>query len=366
MLLLWLFSLIASVVLLSPLAWLLTSRLSKKRSPLFGILPALALTLAAYIAAILSYVTVGLLEGLITFACLSLASFVIFCRFAYLRHRRYETLADALRQKKRSLRPEILTTVKMSRQLKGFAAKVPIPVDAQHEIVILLKNGTDPKTITSFYNCRESDLVTIERAFDAHTAADRVEREKGIDYTVTPDQREFLLRLMLTATPSSLSCGDGLLWQEKSVGALIKKASGQMPSRDSILRFLSEAGMLLEDDAYLFSETPEGVLWEKTQFEKIRMAALEHSAEIFWVFSLHAADLPYTVLVATGSGYPTLFGVYKENSGLGDFLNKLGQLSDTVYAVTTFRLSDFKKFTAPPANVTLFPYGERSDIPDRT
>ena len=251
--------------------------------------------------------------------------------------------------------------MKMRRALKGFSVKSSLDEETQHEIVILLKNGTDPKTITKFYNCRESDLRMIERAFDAHLAAN-TPTVGGEDYTVLPSQREFLLRLMLTATPSSLSCGEGLLWQEKSIASLVQKASGKTPSRDSIHRFLDDCGILLKEEHFAFSETPEAKIWERTQYEKIRMSALERDASIVWIYALHAKDLPYTVLCATNPEAPTLYGVYKENSGLGDFLNKLG--SGRIYAILCFRTGDFKKFTTPPQNITLFPYGERRDIPD--
>ena len=342
-------------------ALILTARLAKKENALFGILPALTASLLSYAATIAVSVVTTLPPGLLTFALTQPTPIASLSLYAYLRVKRYRTLLKAYKAQKKESRPAIVTTMKMRRALKGFSVKSHLNETAQHEIVILLKNGTDPKVIMQFYNCRESDLRQIERAFDNHMAQNAT-HVGGDDYTVEADQREFLLRLMLSATPSSFSCDEGLLWSEKSIAALIRKASGVTPSRNSVIRFLDDCGILLTDDHYAFSETPEGKLWERTQYEKIRMSALERAAGIVWIYALHAKNLPYTVLIATSPESHTLYGVYKENSGLGDFLNKLG--SGKIYAVLTFKTTDFKKFTSPPSNIALFPYGERSDIPD--
>lgn len=339
----------------------LTAKLSRRDRAIFGILPALACSLISYAATIVSAILFDVKAALLVLLLTELAPLASFFLFARIRTKRYRALFAAYKAQKKETRPAIVTTIKMRRALKGFSIKSHLTEEAQHEIVILLKNGTDPKTILQFYNCRESDLRQLERAFDNHMA-ENAPTVGGEAYTVTSDQREFLLRLMLTSTPSGLSCGEGLLWCEKSIAALIRKASGITPSHNSVLRFLDDCGFLLGDGHFAFSETPEAKLWEKGQYEKIRMAALERSATIVWLYALSAKGLPYTALIATSPESRTLYGIYKENSGLGDFLNKLG--SGRIYAVTTFKTADFKKFTAPPSNITLFPYGERRDIPD--
>lgn len=342
-------------------AFFITRPLAAQKSAIVGILPALVGAVLSYAATLVGIIAYGFGKGLVFLLVTQPAPLCAFVTYAVLRARRHRKLTSAYKAQKNAERPAIITTVKMRRALKGFSVKSHIPVESQHEIVILLKNKTDPETIKKFYNCRESDLRAIERAFDLYVEKNSP-APSGEDYEVLPEQREFLLRLMLTATPSGLGIGEGLLWNEASMTALIRKASGKTPSRDSIHRFLDGAGILLNGEHYAFSETPEGQLWEKTQYQKIRLSALEKGASLVWIYALRAKALPYTALIAVNPDTPTLYGIYKENSGLGDFLNKLG--SGKLYAVLTFPRSHFKKFTTPPPNITLFTHGERSDIPD--
>ena len=340
-----------------------TRRLSKGKNALIGMLPALVLSLVAYAALIIGAILYGFADGLILFCLAECAPIVSTAIYARLRVKRYQKLAEAYKEQRKAERPAIVTTMKMRRALQGFSVASALSEEAQHEIVILLQNGTDPKVITSFYNCRESELVKISRAFEAHMAKNApVPKAKGVDYTASAHQREFLLRLMMTSTPSGLACGEGLLWQEDSVATLIHKSSGILPSRDSVFRFFDECGILLREEHFAFSETPEAKLWEKTQYEKIRMAALENSIGIYWIYALPVKGYPYTALIATNPEKPTVFGIYKEHQGLGDFLNKLS--SSRIFAILCFKQESFKKFTNPPPNITLFPYGERRDIPD--
>lgn len=360
----WLYGAACGYVLVAlvPGVWL-TRRLSKGKNALLGVLPAFVASLVAYATLLTASLLFGFVKGLWLFLIAEALPLVLTFFYAALRAKRYRALSEQYKENRRTARPAIVTSMKMRRALKGFSIASPLPVEAQHEIVILLKNHTDPKVITSFYHCRESDLVKIERAFDEHlekTAPKPV--KKGEPYTVEAHQREFLMRLMMTSTPSGLSCKDSLLWDEDSVAALIHKSSGKYPTRDSVLRFLDECGILLTEAHYALYDTPEGKLWEKTQYEKIRMSALEREATVVWVYALHAKGMPYTVLSAVTPDTPPMFGVYKENSGLSDFLSKLP--SGKTYAVLCLKLSDFKKFTSPPPNITIFPYGERRDIPD--
>ncbi len=340
---------------------LLSKKLAFKKSAIVGILPALVSALISYAVTLCGIFTYGIPQALILFALTQPTPLTAFSVYAILRTRRHRELLALYKEQKKAERPAIVTTVKMRRALKGFSVRSPLPIESQHEIVILLKNKTDPQTIKKFYNCRESDLRAIERAFDAY-AQKTSPAPIGENYEVLPEQREFLLRLMLTATPSGLGLSEGLLWDEKSIAMLIGKASGKIPSYDSIYRFLNACGILLNEEHYAFSETPEAKLWERTQYEKIRLSALETNAALVWIYALRVKAFPYTALIAVSPDNPMLYGIYKENSGLGDFLNKLG--SNRMYAVLTFKTTDFKKFTAPPPNITLFTHGERSDIPD--
>ncbi|MBQ7364250.1 MAG: hypothetical protein IJW46_01485 [Clostridia bacterium] len=362
---LWLIlTLCAYLVLITPTAMLVTRLLSKKRSALIGLLVPLCLTALSYAASLVIFLKLSPSAGLIAFGLFYLAALASFLVFSVLRIKRYRTLREAYEKQKRARRPAAYASLKLKRQLKGFSCPSPLSVADQHEVVILLENRNDPKALAPFYNCRESDLVAIGEAFRRYSA-ERVPVGRGEAYTVLPEQREFLIRLMTTATPASLLGGNGLLWNDQSVATLIHKASGHFPSENSVLTFLSESGILLCEEDYAFTETPEAKLWERTQFEKIRMSALERSATIFWVYTRHIQGLPYTVLCATNPEYPTAFGIYKENSGLSDFLSKLTQLSSQpLYVILCFKTAQFKKFTSPPQNVTLFPYGERTDIPD--
>lgn len=358
----WVYYTAIGYLLLSLIAaYPVTKKLALKKSALVGILPALVAAIISYGVTVGGIFAFGFANALVLLAMTQPTPLFALAVYATLRSRRHQKLLTQYKAQKKTERPAIITTVKMRRALKGFSVKSPLPIEAQHEIVILLKNKTDPETIKKFYNCRESDLRLIERAFDLY-----VEKNSpapvGEDYEVLPEQREFLLRLMLTATPSGLGIGEGLLWDETSIAALIRKASGKTPSRDSIFRFLDACGILLKEEHYAFGETPEGKLWEQTQYQKIRLSALERSAALIWIYALRVNASPYTALIAVSPDAPMLYGIYKENSGLVDFLNKLG--SGRIYAVLTFPKSDFKKFTAPPPNITLFTHGERSDIPD--
>lgn len=358
----WLFHTAGGAALLVLLAAIpVTKKLAAKKNAVVGILPAAISALLVYALTLFGAIAYGVSDGLLLFVITEPVPLVLLGFYLVLRKRRHRALTAQYKAQKKTERPAIVTTVKMRRALKGFSTKSHLPIEAQHEIVILLKNKTDPQTIKKFYNCRDVDLRAIENAFDAHVAKN-APLPVGEDYEVLPEQREFLLRLMLTATPSGLSLGDGLLWDETSIATLIAKASGKRPSRDSIYRFLDACGILLNEAHYAFTETNEAKLWERIQYDKIRLSALEQNAAIVWLYALRAKTLPCTALIAASADAPMLYGIYKENSGLSDFLNKLG--SKRIYAVLTFKTSDFKKFTAPPPNITLFPYGEARDIPD--
>ena len=363
---LWLYGVFGGSLLISlPIAILVTKLLAQKKSSLWGLLPALIGSLVAYTAAILTGICYGVFQGLVTLLLLEITPLTACALYALWRLRRYRRLKEAYDAARSASRPAVIASLKLRRQLKGFETRSPLSREAQHEVVILLKNGNDPKALAAFYNCREGDLVAIGEAFEAYVKALEPSDEKAEEVTVSEELRDLILRLMPTATPQSLACGNGLLWSEDSTAALIRKTTGKRPTHNAVRRFFKESGILIEKETYAFTETPEAKLWEKTQYEKIRMSALEHSATLFWLYALHAKGLPYTVITAVNPEYPTVFGVYKENSGLSDFLAKLTQLTNQrIYAVHCFKTSQFKKFTAPPESVTLFPYGERIDVPE--
>lgn len=350
-----------TAVMLPPFL-IVTKKLSQKESALLGLVPALISACLSYAALVVGAVVGGAKAAIVSLLLTQPTPLLTFLLYCKLRAKRHKKLLEAFKALKKSERPAIHTTAKMRRLLKGFEIRSPLPVEAQHEIVILLSNKTDPETIKKFYNCRESDLTAIKRAFDLH-----VERNtpapKGEDYEILPEQREFLLRLMLTATPSGLGLGEGLLWDNDSIARLIGKANGKRPSHESILRFLDASGILLKNEHYAFADSPEARLWEKTQYEKIRLAALEKEVALVWLYALPLPAIACTALVAVTPDSPILYGIYKENSGLSDFLNKLG--SHRIFAVVTFNKAPFKKFNGPPANITLFTYGERPDIPTK-
>jgi len=348
-----------------PLSLWAVRKLSRLRSGVYGLLVPFVTALLSYAVALISGIFYGFLSGLWLFLItypVPLAGMAVFARARY---RRYQMLKGAYDAQTRAAKPPVVASLKLRRQLEAFSCSSPLTPEAQREVVILLKNGNSAKEISRFYNTREEELLKIKRAFDSYAREEEKNDRRGEPYTVSPEQREFLLRLMMNATPQSLSCSDLLLWQISSVRRLIQKAAGVYPTEDAVKHFLLEIGALPTEEDYAFSKTREGEIWEKTQYEKIRMSALEKNAAIFWLYALHTKDLPHTVLVAVDPEYPISFGVYKENSGLSDFLSKLSSLTNRpIYAVLCFKSSLFKKFTAPPANVTLFPYGERTDIPE--
>ena len=195
-----LYSAIGYAVLSLVAAIFVTRRLSKGKNALIGMLPALVFSMIAYTAFAVGAILYRFADGLILFCLAECAPIVSTAIYARLRVKRYQKLAEAYKEQRKAERPAIVTTMKMRRALQGFSVASSLSEEAQHEIVILLKNGTDPKVITSFYNCRESELVKISRAFEAHMAKNApVPKAKGVDYTASAHQREFLLRLMMLA-----------------------------------------------------------------------------------------------------------------------------------------------------------------------
>lgn len=352
----------------SPLIGMANRALSRGKSPYRGLLLPSLLALLTYTAFVLLWLTYSLPTALLFLFTLNLPLFVSLVVYLIVRAKRHNDLAQEYARRQKAQKPPVAASWKLRAALIGFSCASPLPVESQHEAILLLKAGTAPDKVADIYDCPLSELRRVEKAFDRYRAEQ--DREKtGVDYTVSSEQAAFFLQLMTNSTPKSLGCGEGLLWSTKSVRRLIFKASKADPSEKSVAAFLSSFSLLPTEEALAVTKTPAAHHWYDTEYRKIRLSALESGAVICWIYTFSPAHsaLPRRsrVLYATGADFPPAFGLYRGSGGFADFLNKLAQEHPgRLYAVICSDYKDYKHLDSIHPDVTLFTLGEKAEIPE--
>ena len=361
---LWIIILAASVLLI-PLSVILNLRFSQGEKRFRGLIYPTTLALVVYPFFVWLTINYGANSFLLLLAMnLPLAAACL--AYVAVRLKRYSLLFDEYKRQRKETRPAVPTSTRLNATLDGFSCATTLTDDALREVVILIKSGTSLEKISATYDCPVSELKHIEKSFERFRKEKENSKIGGTDYEVSHDQGEFFLQLMANGTPKSLGCGEYLLWNAESVAELVRNATTIRPSRRSVAEFLSSIGLVPRESDMAITKTPEAIQWTQTEYQKIRLSALENNAALIWVFApAHASTRKYLILCAVKSDGSASFGVYKTAGGFVDFLNKLTQQTHSaVYAVICTDVMNNKKQTALPPGVTLFELGKNASIPD--
>ena len=361
---LWITVLAVSLILV-PISVLLTLRLMRKDSRFVGLIYPTCLALVIYPFSTFLTIQYGMIALLLLFAMnLPLAATVAV--YLVVRAKRYALLFEEYKKQKKESRPAVAVTTRLSAELEGFSCATTLSDTALREVVILIKSGTPHEKIADTYDCPLSEIKHIEKAFDRFRAEKDENKLGGEAYTVSHEQGEFFLQLMANATPKSLGCGEYLLWNAESVAELIRNATKIRPSRKSVAEFLAGVGLVPREEDIAITKTPEALQWSETEYRKIRLSALEHRAELVWVFAPKPASTrKYLILCSVRSNGSASFGVYKGSGGFADFLNKVAQQAHApVYAVVCTEYQRYKNLSSLSSDITLFPLGQNASIPD--
>ena len=361
---LWI-TILAVSLLLIPFSVMLNLRFTRGESRFRGLIYPTVLALAIYPFSIYLFIRYGAVSFLLLFAMnLPLAASVAV--YLVLRAKRYALLFEEYKKQKRENRPPLAVTTRLNASLEGFSCATTLSDEALREVVILIKSGTPHEKIAATYDCPLSEIKHIEKSFDRFRAEKEESKIGGEAYTVSPEQGEFFLQLMANATPKSLGCGEYLLWNAESVAELIRNATKIRPSRKSVAEFLANVGLVPREEDIAITKTPEALQWTETEYRKIRLSALEHGAELIWVFAPKPASTrKYLILCSVRSNGSASFGVYKGSGGFADFLNKVAQQAHApVYAVICTEYQRFKNLSSLSSDITLFPLGKNASIPD--
>lgn len=361
---LWI-TILAVSVLLIPISVIINLRILRKDRRFVGLIYPTILALVIYPLSIFLFIRYGMIALLLLFAMnLPLAASVTV--YLILRAKRYSLLFEEFKRQKKESRPTARITTRLNAAMEGFSCATTLSDEALREVVILIKSGTPHEKIANTYDCPLSEIKHIEKSFDRFRAEKEENKIGGETYVVSHEQGEFFLQLMANATPKSLGCGEYLLWNAASVSELIRKATKIRPSRKSVAEFLSSVGLVPRDEDMAITQTPEAEQWSETEYRKIRLSALEHRAELVWVFAPKPASTrKYLILCAVRSDGSASFGVYKGSGGFSDFLNKVAQQAHApLYAVVCTEYQRYKNLSSLSSDITLFPLGKNASIPD--
>ena len=361
---LWITILAVSVPLI-PISVIINLRILRKDRRFVGLIYPTILALVIYPLSIFLFIRYGMIALLLLFAMnLPLATSVTV--YLILRAKRYALLFEEFKRQKKESRPTARITTRLNAAMEGFSCATTLSDEALREVVILIKSGTPHEKIANTYDCPLSEIKHIEKSFDRFRAEKEENKIGGETYVVSHEQGEFFLQLMANATPKSLGCGEYLLWNAASVSELIRNATKIRPSRKSVAEFLSSVGLVPRDEDMAITQTPEAEQWIETEYRKIRLSALEHRAELVWVFAPKPSSTrKYLILCAVRSDGSASFGVYKGSGGFADFLNKVAQQAHApLYAVVCTEYQRYKNLSSLSSDITLFPLGKNASIPD--
>ena len=361
---LWI-ALLTVSILFTPLAVMLNLRLSRGDNRSRGLILPTALAVLVYG----SFVTLLSLYGAVACLALILINLPLLASiltYFVVRMKRYSLLFAEYKRQVKERRPPVATTARLNAALEGFSCATTLTDEALREVIILMKSGTSHEKIAAIYDCPITELKHIEKFFDRHRAEKNGSKNNGSPYTISEEQGEFFLQLMVNATPKSLGCGDYLVWNADSVAELVRNATQIKPDRKSVANFLSSTGLVPREDDMAITKTPEALQWSETEYRKIRLSALERGAEIVWIFSPKPeSSRKYIVVSAVKSDGSSSFGVYKGTGAFADFLTKLSQQAHApLYAVICTEYQRFKNLNSLPSDIFLFPLGKNASIPD--
>lgn len=342
-------------------------RLSKGNKRYRGLIIPSLLALFVYGFSAYAFVKYGIGYGLLTLVILNIPLAASLVTYVAVRLKRYNTLAAEVRARERAKRPTVTTTVAFRALLKDFHyAATTLSETGLQDVIILTKAGTDKEKIATTYNVSAAELVRIEKAFDSYVSR-KNEEKKGEACRFTPEQQEIFLQMMTMSTPSSMGCGDSLLWDPDSLAVMIRKATNIKPSPTSVNTFLADCGILPDSEETAIAKTPEGQRWLNYEYNKIRMSALELGATLFWVFAPKSPAGKRGLYLCARDGNGNIsFGVYAKTSGFTDFMSKLAQQSGAalLYAVVCTDYSHFKNLDNIHPGVRLFGFGKPAVFSD--
>lgn len=359
--------LIGAALLLTPAMLFCQGKLGRRDSALPGLLALTAMAAVSYAAFGLAVHRYGWGWGLTALALLHLPVLAGGIFYLVLRYARYRQRALAVARNRRKQRPPLVASPAFRRQLEHFSCLSPLTPEQQREVLILLHSHGNKQKIADLYNTSLEEVERIQSSFDSCRLPQTPAKTpaKGVDYTVGSEQAAFFRQLMITSTPKSLNCGDSLLWSEEALRKLIRLSAGVTPNRASVQAFMNAEGLTQTRQEYQAAvSSPEVRRWIETEYQKIRLSALEQNCRIFWLYVKQSSARRRGLVILAVSEERTLsFGLYK-SGGFTDFLNKLAQEhAGGLYVVAPPEAVEGTGGNLSP-EITLFALGEPARFPD--
>ena len=323
--------------------------LTKKKNVFYGIIPAGAVAVLAYL--VLFIMIAAGASGTAKFTVFYLLQIPVIAGVAALvvfrkKYRRRESDENARQTKLQNARRlEAEKQARLNVLLKGFRCpESEMKVEGQRDIVALSKSGRSNSQIASETGASVKEVEQILASFERYVNRVDTDESTSTDRILTPEQEESILNYLVNSTPADNNLSASLLWNKATARLLASNLLGVNISTRMISAYLAHWGLTVPESQAIRSRStrPEVKLWLAGEFEKIRKKAGQEDGEIIWMYTVipeKIADISVSVpknpvmLCAVSAEGALAFRVYDRDAGscFTDFIAALTALPGHKY-----------------------------------
>lgn len=313
---------------------------AKKKSKLWGLIPMVALFVAAVITAIVLLVcNVGPIKTLLWFLLFYIPIIISLVSFGVIRRGHLKVVEDQINRQNMvaaARHMEAERHRRLTEQLKHFSCSASaLSAKEQQEIVMKVQTGKTPENVADATGIELAEINAILTAFERYVNGYN-SVDNSSDVILTDEQCEEAVLRLANSTPKAEGIGYDELWNKSSARAILCTITGMGVSKRTTSAYLRHFGFTIPASQAIKSrrEIPEVALWIHDHYPAIRKKAIDNGAEIIWIyqtdvacikdFSLNTVQDPVMISAVSEDGNIT-FRVYPkgDRDKFSDFVTAL-------------------------------------------
>lgn len=271
--------------------------LVKKKSKLFGLVPVVALFVAAIITAIILIVcNVSILKTFMWFFLFYIPITVALVSYGILRRNHLKIVEDQVNRQNMvaaARHMEAERHRRLTEQLRHFSCSASaLSAKEQQEIVMKVQTGKTPENVADATGIPLAEINAILTAFERY-ANGYNSVDNSSDIILTDEQCEEAVLRLANSTPRAEGIGYDDLWNKSSARAVLCTITGMGVSKRTTSAYLRHFGFTVPAGQAIKSrrEIPEVALWIHDHYPAIRKKAIENGAEIVWIYQTDVSSI---------------------------------------------------------------------------
>ena len=324
---------------------------AKQKSKLFGLIPPVAVFIAAIVTAlVMNACSANLVKIAVIFFLFYIPIIISLISLGLIRRSHLKVVEDQINRQNMvaaARHMEAERHRRLTEQLKHFCCSASsLSAKEQQEIIMKVQTGKTPENVADATGIELAEINAILTAFERYVNGYN-SVDNSSDIILTDEQCEEAVLRIANSTPRAEGIGYDELWNKSSARAVLCTITGVGVSKRTTSAYLRHFGFTVPANQAIKArrEIPEVALWIHDHYPAIRKKAIENGAEIVWIyqtdvscikdFSLNTVQDPVMISAVSEDGNIT-FRVYPKNSRdkFSDFVTALSaQFNRRIIAV---------------------------------